>query len=361
MVSGLKGSPSPVQQTLKRSKAVLDVHQPKVESKGSHTPSVKMLQKVQSGRSLRESMSGPSSPRMSQRLSQGVSQTPSSQLEENHESLSGVLSQTKIGQTIKQISESEALHMGIDISSKVSDIMDTDVTIRGEEFSLGELMDSLGEDEWNVETAVLAEQLGLSEDTITGGAQALDLFLKVSKASQSARDWFNTESDNPEINQKRLALAKDTFSALGGDKTLKLGEKLQDFYANPTQDTFKNVLKAAGDLQKDDGAISTLERSALRYGSQLVLGTTTTGLLARVTPGLSYASAAIDTGAAMNSFYNWYYDQGDVSGMSVIQNSITAIGSGTGATIAPVVGPLIATGLNLAIDGVSSLYSWWNG
>ena len=218
---------------------------------------------------------------------------------------------------------------------------------------------------------LVANASGFSAESVQMAGSALEWGATGLKAAQAGSSILAAYQKGEVLSAETGTAIKQTYELMGGESTVEAACKIGEFCQNPTLDTGKEMLGALHELHEDDSLAASLTHTAVRSAANYAVGSTATGYVAAVLPGLSYATAAIDSTVAAKKGYDWYQGN-NVSGYEATQSLITAAGSVAGATVAPVVGPLIASGLNLTLDAtaatygaVSSAYSsvsnWWQG
>lgn len=236
-------------------------------------------------------------------------------------------------------------------SEKLEEIMES----LSEKFEMGETEIPTAEMQiFEYLTGASAESMGSLKEMMDTGQQVL----QAAKTAQCLREAYNSYG-TPEFGGKVEALAKASYMTLGGKSTVELTEKVSAFCQKCDLDSGKEVMSALAKFSTDDSFVASTERSLLSWASA---GSSASGYIGKAVPFLSYGAAAIDTGLAAKTGYDWW--QGKASGTDLAKSSITALGSVAGATVAPVVGPLAATAINYSIDAVGSAYTaisnWWS-
>ncbi|MBF2055152.1 MAG: hypothetical protein IGS03_17010 [Candidatus Sericytochromatia bacterium] len=235
-------------------------------------------------------------------------------------------------------------------SEKLEEIMES----LTEKFGMGETEIPTAEAQiFEYLTGVSTDTMGSIKDMMETGQQVM----QVAKTAQCLRDAYNSYG-TPEFGSKVEALTKNSYMTLGGKSTVELTEKVSAFCEKCDLDSGKEVMGALAKFSTDDSFVASTERSLLSWATS---GSSASGYIGKAVPFLSYGAAAIDTGLAAKTGYDWW--QGKASGTDLAKSSITALGSVAGATIAPVVGPLAAAAINVGIDAVGSAYTaisnWW--
>lgn len=204
-------------------------------------------------------------------------------------------------------------------------------------------------------TGVSTESMGSLKEIIASGQQLLYL----AKTAQCLRTAY-TNYGTANFGEAVETLAKVSYQALGGKSSIELAEKVSAFCQKCDLDSGKELMTALAKFSTDENIIASAERSLLSWAT---VGVTAGGYLGQAVPFLSYGAAALDASLAAKNSYHWW--QGQASGTELLKSSVTALGSISGATVAPVVGPLAATAINFSIDTVSSSYTaisnWWSG
>ncbi len=229
--------------------------------------------------------------------------------------------------------------------------------------TLESLVESLGEkveisENFKLDTAetlILSRLTGVSGDNIGSAKQALGLAQQVLQTTKTLQCMKNAyDSYGTDQFQTRLGeLAESGYETLGGKANQELAGKISKFCQTCDLDSGKEMMEALAKFSTDDSLIPTLERNTLSY---LTKGNTLAGVVGKSVPFLSYGSAAIDTGIMLKTGYDWY--NGKTSNTEMLKSTLTATGSILGATVAPVVGPLVTSGVNYGIDTLSN---WWYG
>jgi hypothetical protein len=222
----------------------------------------------------------------------------------------------------------------------------------------------------SAEGALLEYATGLSPDSVKGAKDLLDGGLKVAQACKTASSLHQAylSYGTDQFSGNLATASKSAFVTFGGKPTVELADKVGSFCSKLDLESAGEMAKAAKEFGSDDSLISGLGRTALTSVGTYALGETATHVVSSSIPFLSFGVAAMDSATALKKGYDWA--NGNGSGIDALKSTVTAIGSGTGATVAPIIGPLAATAINLGIDGVglaaqgvSSAYnfvsSWW--
>lgn len=327
-------------------------------------PSTQVQQQAQQSQSQSQALGQTTSSSTVQSGQQQIAQSSPQGVSQSHQQASGVFSQTGLGQqigtlighasTAHQTIEEGAIR-GVKVGEQVDNMLEA-VTGKGS-------IPLVTDEGRNVEGRLLSHVTGLSEeqagtakgvvDGVKKGLQAADTLKSIHTAYQSG-SVTGTETQTAVVS---------TYKLLGGDKTIDAAQKITACCSAPSLDSAKEMAESLVKLHGDDSYASQLTHTVVSGGTSLVLGSTATGYLASAVPILSFGTAAIDTSVAVKKVYDSISGQNNVSGLDATKSVITALGSGAGATVAPVVGPLVATGLNLGIDAGAWTYrtvsSWF--
>lgn len=327
-------------------------------------PSTRVQHQAQQSQLQSQALGQVSSPSVVQSAQQQISQRSPQGVSQSHQQASGVFGQTGLGQQVGTlIGHASTAHQtiedaeirGVKVGEQVDNVLEA-VTGKGS-------VPLVTDEGRNVEGRLLSHVTGLSEehaetakgvvDGVKKGLQAADTIKSIHTAYQSG-SLTGTESQTAVVN---------TYKMFGGDKTIDAAQKISACCSAPSLDSAKEMAESLVKLHGDDSYASQLTHTVVSGGTSMFLGSTATGYLASAVPVLSFGTAAIDTGVAMKKVYDSYHGQNNVSGLDATKSVITALGSGAGATVAPVIGPLVATGLNVGIDaGVwtyNAISSWF--
>ncbi|HEY9843946.1 MAG TPA: hypothetical protein V6D23_25975 [Candidatus Obscuribacterales bacterium] len=287
-------------------------------------------------------MAQPTSPAVQQHGGQLIASSQPQALTTRQQVASTVLRATQLGQ--QMVTSGARLHDMADSASEFE--------VRGVKpvEHLGELAEAVAESP--LEGALFEAATGISGETVGSVSSAVEGVTTVLQACKTVSSLQQAYSSigTAEFGEHAVEAATHTLVSLGAEPTMEVCSSVRAFCQDRSVDNAKEVLTAMAELSTDDSLASGITRSAICAASTATLGSTATDVLAQAAPGLSFGVAAIDTGLALKSGYDYYYGQNNVSGRDVVRSTITAIGSGTGATVAPVVGPLAATVLNTTID-----------
>ena len=296
------------------------------------------------------------SPELQDQIKDKIDHSSPQQVQANLESpgLQERLGKMELGKKLDGVLKHPVTQVVTKTGSGLSDLSEKQVSILGHEISGGDVLSSL--EESSVERQLLSYTSGFSEDSIASFQGSLDTFMKTAKTASDFQKWWNTPTDDPEINSIRMALANDSFVLMGGEKTANLASAISKCCTEGSMDSLKELSKATREFSSDESMVSSLSRSVLTSGLQATLGVTTSSVLQQSVPILSYGVAAYDSGVALSNVYSWSSGDTTVSGLETTKSVITALGSVGGSSIAPVIGPLLATGLNLGIDWASSWF-----
>lgn len=327
-------------------------------------PSQRLQRQVQTSRT--QTAQQLASPETAQAVSQAIETTPSATLQKNALHYASVIKDSPLTQGIvsttqSAISGGARLHDGVE---NLGEMMDT----AGVAEPLNDIVDALtekfemGETEIpTLEAAAFERLTGISTDTIGSLKEMVDTgkqALQVAKTAQCLNDAYQSYG-TPEFSGKVQDLAKVSYATLGGESTVELHSKVSAFCEKCDLDSGKEVMSALAKFSTDDSFVATTQRTALSWAS----GSAVSGAMGQAVPLLSFGAAAIDTGMAAKTGYDWW--QGKASGTELCKSSVTALGSVAGATVAPVIGPLAAATINYGISATSSAYTsvsnWWNG
>ncbi|PKL77442.1 MAG: hypothetical protein CVV27_05425 [Candidatus Melainabacteria bacterium HGW-Melainabacteria-1] len=314
--------------------------QPPVPTPTGSSPTVQA--RAEQSQSQTATVAQPTSQAVQDHGSQLIGQSQPQQLTTRQQVASTVLRATQLGQ--QMVTTGAKLHDMVDSASEFE--------ARGVKplEKLGELTEAISEAP--VEGALFEAVSGMSAETVGSASGALEgatTVLQACKTVHSLHQAYNSIG-TADFGDRAVEAASQTFVTLGGEPTKELCSSISSFCQERSVDNAKEVLTAMAELSTDDSLVSGLTRSAICSASTATLGSGATDLLAQAAPGLSFGVAALDSGLALKSGYDYYYGQNNVTGRDVVRSTITAIGSGTGATVAPVVGPLAATVLNTSID-----------
>lgn len=237
-------------------------------------------------------------------------------------------------------------------SEKLEEVMEA----LTEKFAMGETEIPTAEAQiFEYLTGVSTDTMGSIKDMMETGQQVL----QIAKTAQCLRNAYETYGTS-EFTDAVEDLVKNSYMTLGGKSTVELTEKVSEFCQKCDLDSGKEVMSALAKFSTDDSFMASTERSLLSWASA---NPGISNYVGKAVPFLSYGAAAIDTGMAAKTGYDWW--QGQASGTALAKSSITALGSVAGATVAPVVGPLAATTINAGIDLAGSIYTkvsdWWYG
>lgn len=332
---------------------------PSVASSSSAT----VQQRVQRSQQQSAQVAQPGSPQMLQQGVQQIQGASSQALAAQLAQDSPLLQATQLGQQL--IARGAQVH---DLATAASEWEVKGVKPLEQMGALAEAVGeniSLGERTLPSAEGVLFQAVsGVAPETLSHAKGYVDTGLQVVQACKTAHSLQQAylSYGTAEFGAQASTAATQTYVMLGGQSSLALGEKVSAFCQNVSYDGAKEVVAAAAEFSGDDSLVAGLQRSALSTASSYCLGSTATSYVAQAVPVLSFGVAAMDAANAAQASYNW--SQGTGSGKDALKSVITAIGSGTGATVAPVIGPLAASALNLGIDGASAAYdyvsSWWS-
>lgn len=346
---------------LSRSQSLPSLKTPTLTPKQPQT-SPRLQQQVLQSQSQSQSLSDLTSSQTLQQLSDKIDDLSPKNITEQFQQVKETLVQTKVGQTLKKVVDSGVPQLAITTGVVLSDHLDKEIPVL--KVKGGELLGSL--ESGKLENRMLSYVSGLETETISTLQGYTDQFAKCSKTINSVCEWYSSDDNDPKLNEKRLALAKDSLVLMGGEKTLNMCEKIKQCCEDPSFDHVKEMVQSCGDFANDDSLVGTGTRKLLVEGGKLALGQTTVNVVKSSVPFLSYGTALMDTGVALSKVDDWL--DGKVSGTEALKSVITAIGSGTGSTVAPIVGPLLASGVNMLIDnsssivdGIKSGFSWLTG
>jgi hypothetical protein len=337
---------------------------PSASSTASTGPSQRAQRQVQASRA--QTAQQLASPETAQAVSQAIEATPSSTLQENALHYASVikdspLTQGLVSTTQSAISTGAKLHDGVEAfgetldAAGVAEPLGNVVDALTEKFNAGETeIPTLEAAAFERLTGISTESIGSLKEMVETGKQAL----QVAKTAQCLNDAYQSYG-TAEFSGKVQELARVSYATLGGESTVELHSKVSAFCEKCDIDSGKEVMSALAKFSTDDSFIATTQRSALSWAS----GSGASSLMGQAVPVLSFGAAAIDTGMAAKTGYDWW--QGKASGTELCKSSVTALGSVAGATVAPVIGPLAAAAINYGIDAAGSAYTsvsnWWNG
>lgn len=327
-------------------------------------PSSHVQHQVQQSQSQTQSLGQVTSQTMQQSGQQQISQSSPQTVTQQHQQSSSVLGQTRLGQKLNQVIETtsqtqvgQQVGKVVNIGSKGHELLETQVmgTSIGDHIDNGletvtGKFEGLGKEMPTVETRVFEHVTGISSDTVETGKKGLDYVKKGMQTANTLKSIHTAYQSGSVTGPETQTALLNSYKLLGGDKTIDCGEKILSCCQNPSIDTLKDMTESLSKLATDDSYASQLTHTALSTGTSMVLGSGTTSVLSSSVPILGFGTTVIDTGLALKKGYDWYHGQNNVSGLDVTKSVITAIGSGAGSTVAPVVGPLLATGVNLGID-----------
>ncbi len=334
--------------------------QTQVEAPKQTGQSGRLQQQVSSSRQQTQQQSQLSSPQQLRQVHGQIDQTPTQTLINNSKKCLQSVSDSQFAK--KLVSGTK---LGVETGAKLHDLSG-DIPKTEE---LGEVLDSLtekfelGENKISTVEAQLFEKLtGIStesmsslKDVLATGQQVLQL-AKTAQCLNEACQSYGT----PEFSGKIESLAKNSYISLGGQSSLDLSEKVSSFCQSHDVDSGKEMLSALAKFSTDDSLMATTQRSLLSYMSS---GSQVGGLVGKSVPFLSFGSALVDTGMAAKTGYDWW--NGKATGTELCKSGVTVVGSVLGSTVAPVIGPLLATGVNLGISNAGSMYTsvsnWWSG
>lgn len=333
---------------------------PPVSPTQASAPSGRMQQQVQARQQQSQQHNALSGQSALQHVQQSIQATPTQTLIQNSAACLRAISSSQLAQHLLSGGHS-AVEMGAQVHDLTAKIPMTE--------ELGEVMEALtekfelGETEIPTAEAKLFEHLtGISTDSMSSLKQVLETgqqVLQVAKTAQCLNQAYQAYG-TPDFSSKIAPLARESYVTLGGQTSLDLSEKVSDFCQKRDLDSGKEVVSALAKFSTDDSLIATAQRSTLSY---LSAGSSVGGVLGKSIPFLNYGVAVIDTGLAAKSGYDWW--NGKSSGTELCKSGVTAMGSVLGSTVAPVIGPLLATGVNYGISSGGSMYSqlsnWWSG
>ncbi len=356
-LTSLPGTP-PAQQT--RSSQAIRTAPPTVTA----GPSAQVQRQVQTSRAqTAQQLAGPET---AQAVAQAIDATPAPTLQANALHYASVLQNSPLTQglvttTQTVVNTGAQLHDGVEkmsermdaagVAEPLSDIVDS----LTEKFEMGETeIPTVEAAAFERLTGISTESIGSLKEMVETGKQALQV-AKTAQCLNAAYQSYGT----PEFSGKVQELASVSYATLGGESTVELHSKVSAFCEKCDLDSGKEMMSALAKFSTDDSFVATTQRSMLSWAS----GSGVSGAVGQAMPLLSFGAAAIDTGMAAKTGYDWW--QGKASGTELCKSSITALGSVAGATVAPVVGPLAASALNYGIDAASSAYTsvsnWWYG
>ncbi len=327
-------------------------------------PSQRAQRQVQASRA--QTTQQLASPETAQAVSQAIEATPSGTLQENALHYASVikdspLTQGVVSATQSAVSTGAKLHDGVETFGKALDTagiaepLGNVVESITEKFKAGETEITTAEARaFETLTGVSPDSLGSLKAMVDTGKKAL----QVAKTAQCLNGAYQSYG-TPEFSGKAQELAKVSYATLGGDSTVELHGKVSAFCEKCDLDSGKEVMSALAKFSTDDSLVATTQRSALSWAS----GSGVSGVMGTAAPLLSFGAAAVDTGMAAKTGYDWW--QGKATGTELCKSSVTALGSVAGATVAPVIGPLMASAINYGIDNAGSAYTsvsnWWKG
>lgn len=279
---------------------------------------------------------------------QNLEKLSPNQIKEQSSLLENLLGDTKLGKSLAQMGDK--ISDTFDEIDSFSDILDLSYDSLEE---LSNALEPLGQllEIFNQDDTELSQGLGVSTDVIGVIKKQLSVITEIKEAVSAAKDWWDTDSNDPTIQEKREALAKEVFEVFGAKQPMELISKLGDLCEDPSIDNLSGVLKATKSLVSSTSSLNT-GLSLIGGGGSLIGGVSK--VVSRSVPFLGYATTAIDGAIALKAGYDFLVNDG--SGTDFLKKTITAVGSGFGSTIAPLIGPLAASTLNTGIDIISS---WW--
>lgn len=363
---GIRGSqPLTTPPVLQRSNSIRSAAPASSPSSAPATgPSQRAQRQVQTSRL--QTAQQLASPETAQAVSRAIETTPSGTLQENALHYASVIKDSPltrgvVSATQSAVSTGAKLHDGVETVGKALDTVGIAEPLGNvvdsitEKFKAGETEISTAEARaFETLTGISPDSLGSLKEMIDTGKQAL----QVAKTAQCLKDAYQSYGTS-EFSGKAQELAKVSYATLGGDSTVELHSKVSTFCQKCDLDSGKEVMSAMAKFGTDNSFVATTQRSALSWAA----GSSASSLASKSVPILSYGAAAVDTCMAAKTGYDWW--QGKATGTELCKSSVTALGSVAGATVAPVIGPMVASAINYGIDGASAAYTsvsnWWNG
>lgn len=321
-------------------------------------PSPGVQSRIRHSQSQTQQASQTTSAQTVQQGSQLIAQTSPSSVQAQHSGASPLLKATQLGSQLASC------------GAKVHDASEA-----MSEFEIGGVkpLEHVGNTvgaitDGHIEAQVLEYATGISPESVKGAKDMLETGQSIMQACKTVNSLQQAylSYGTADFSGHLGTASKEAFVTCGGKPTLELASKVGSFCSSMSLDSASELAKAATEFSKDDSVITGLSKTALTTVGTSVLGSTASNVISSSVPLLSFGVAAYDTATAVQKQVDWY--NGKCSGTEALKSTITAIGSGTGATIAPVIGPLAATAVNLgidgvglAVDGVSSAYNYIKG